>query len=93
LVACVVLFDIDGTLISSSDLEDGERRRYLITIRDVLGRTPSVVPSRFAGMVDPQICTILLSEMGLDDESVKLFLPKVLRRMGEIYRDIRRDQS
>jgi phosphoglycolate phosphatase len=88
LVACVVLFDIDGTLISSSDLEDGERRRYLITIRDVLGRTPSVVPSRFAGMVDPQICTILLSEMGLDDESVKLFLPKVLRRMGEIYRDM-----
>jgi phosphoglycolate phosphatase len=86
LIAHVVLFDIDGTLISSSGPEDGERRRYLITIRDVVGREPSVIPSRFAGMVDPQICRILLTETGLDDKRVEYFLPKVLTRMGEIYR-------
>jgi phosphoglycolate phosphatase len=86
LIAHVVLFDIDGTLMSSSAAEEDERRRYLITIRDVVGREPSVIPSRFAGMVDPQICKILLTETGLDDERVEYFLPKVLTRMGEIYR-------
>jgi phosphoglycolate phosphatase len=88
LTAHAVLFDIDGTLMSSSAAEEDERRRYLITIRDVVGREPSVIPSRFAGMVDPQICKILLTETGLDDESVEYFLPKVLTRMGEIYRDM-----
>jgi phosphoglycolate phosphatase-like HAD superfamily hydrolase len=39
-------------------------------------------------MVDPQICKILLAETGLDDEKVEYFLPKVLTRMGEIYRDM-----
>ena len=84
----VVLFDIDGTLMSSSAGEVDEGRRYLTTIRDVVGREPCVVPSRFAGMVDPQICKILLTETGLDEERVEHFLPMVLRRMGEVYRDM-----
>jgi phosphoglycolate phosphatase-like HAD superfamily hydrolase len=88
LTAHIVLFDIDGTLISSSAAEEDERQRYLKTIHDVVGMEPSVIPSRFAGMVDPQICKILLAETGLDDEKVEYFLPKVLTRMGEIYRDM-----
>ncbi len=84
----MILFDIDGTLISSLACEENERQRYLITIRNVVGREPSVIPSRFAGMVDPQICKILLTETGLDEETVEYFLPKVLTRMGEIYRDM-----
>jgi len=88
LITHVVLFDIDGTLISSSadDLED--KPRYLKTIHDVVGTEPLVNPSRFAGMVDPQICKILLAETGLDDDKVEYFLPKVLTRMGEVYRSI-----
>jgi phosphoglycolate phosphatase-like HAD superfamily hydrolase len=88
LITHIVLFDIDGTLISSSaaDLED--KPRYLKTIHDVVGTEPLVNPSRFAGMVDPQICKILLAETGLDDEKIEYFLPKVLTRMGEIYRSI-----
>lgn len=88
MIAHIVLFDVDGTLISSSAAEEDERRRYLETIHDVVGMEPSVIPSRFAGMVDPQICKILLAETGLDDEKVECFLPKVLTRMGEIYRDM-----
>jgi phosphoglycolate phosphatase len=88
LPAHVVLFDIDGTLVSSSAAEEGEGRRYLMTLRDVVGIEPLVISSRFAGMVDPQICRILLSEIGLDDERVGYFLPKVLKRMGEIYREM-----
>jgi len=56
------------------------------TIRHVIGREPCVVPSRFAGMVDPQICKIMLAELGLSDDKVDRFLPKVLGRMGEVYR-------
>jgi phosphoglycolate phosphatase-like HAD superfamily hydrolase len=88
LIAHVVLFDIDGTLISSSAAEEDERRRYVKTIHDVVGMEPSVIPSRFAGMVDPQICKILLAETGLDGEKIEYFLPKVLTVMGEIYRDM-----
>jgi phosphoglycolate phosphatase len=84
----VVLFDIDGTLISRSAAEADERQRYLKTIRGVVGMEPTVLPSRFAGMVDPQICKILLAETGLDDEKVEYFLPKALKRMGEVYRDM-----
>ena len=81
----VVLFDVDGTLLSNQVTEEGERNRYVEIIRDVVGKTPSVVPSRFAGMVDPQICKILLTEVGLSNERVDYFLPKVLSRMAEIY--------
>jgi len=88
LIAHIVLFDIDGTLISSSAAEETLSKCYLKTIRDVVGTEPSVIPSRFAGMVDPQICKILLTETGLDDEKVEYFLPQVLARMGEIYRDM-----
>jgi phosphoglycolate phosphatase-like HAD superfamily hydrolase len=81
----VVLLDIDGTLLSTPVTEEGEGRRYVETIRDVVGKEPYVVPSRFAGMVDPQICKILLSEVGLSEDEVGYFLPKVLRRMAEVY--------
>jgi len=84
----VILFDIDGTILSTSATEESERRRYVDTIRDVVGVEPSVAPWRFAGMVDPQICKILLTELGLSDNEVKTFLPKVLARMGEVYRDM-----
>jgi phosphoglycolate phosphatase-like HAD superfamily hydrolase len=86
----VVLFDIDGTLLSTPATEESERRRYVDTIREVVGRDPYVVPSRFAGLVDPQICKILLTELGLSDDEVDNFLPKVLKRMGEVYRKMRK---
>jgi phosphoglycolate phosphatase len=88
LIAHVVLFDVDGTLISNSAAIGDERRRFLKSIHAIVGLEPSVAPSRFAGMVDPQICKILLAETGLDDEKVEYFLPKVLTRMGEIYREM-----
>ena len=86
MISHVVLFDVDGTLISNAKSIGDERNRFLASIYSVVGSEPSVVPSNFAGMVDPQICKILLTETGLDDEKVEYFLPKVLTRMGEIYR-------
>lgn len=80
----MVLFDIDGTLMSSSD--DEEKRRYESAARDLAGKAPSMVVSRFRGMVDPQICKILLAEIGLSKKKVECFLPVMLVRMGEVYR-------
>lgn len=85
-VTYVILFDIDGTLLSSAGTESDERRRYVDTLRDVVGKEPVVESARFAGMVDPQICRILLQEVGLQNDQVDYFLPKVLLQMGEIYR-------
>lgn len=86
MITFVVLFDIDGTLVSSVVAEDDERRRYSDAIRDVVGQTPNVAPGRFAGMVDPQICQILLAELGLTNGEIDYFVPKVLSRMSELYR-------
>ena len=86
----VVLFDIDGTLVSSEVSENGERQRYVDTIREIVGREPDVVPARFAGMVDPQICRILLTEVGLSEEKIRIFLPKVITRMSEVYLEMKK---
>jgi phosphoglycolate phosphatase len=88
LISHVVLFDVDGTLISSAKSMGDERNRFLASIYAVVGSEPSVVPSSFAGMVDPQICKILLAESGLDEEKVALLLPRVLARMREIYHEM-----
>ena len=84
----VVLFDIDGTLISSEISELDERRRYVDAIHDVTGKVPLINPSRFAGMVDPQICRTILAETGIDEKSIESCMPKVLSRMSQVYQKI-----
>ncbi len=81
----VILFDIDGTLVSSSSIEDGERRRYSNAICELVGKEINIIPARFAGMVDPEICMILLSEAGLSKAEAELLLPEMYSRMSEIY--------
>lgn len=83
--AHVILFDIDGTLVSSQRSERDEQRRYVDAIREVTGRIPLVNPSRFAGMVDPQICRILLAEAGISEREREIYLPQVLSRMTVDY--------
>ena len=91
----MILFDIDGTLLSIKKIEYDETQRYIRAIRDVTGRevNVNVKPTRFAGMVDPQICNILLTELGLDEKARKDLLPNVLLRMGEVYRKMEKKGS
>jgi len=86
----VVLFDIDGTLLSSRMAEYDEGQRYIRAIRDITGKYVSVTPSRFAGMVDPQICRMILSENGISEKMQENLLPKVIVRMGEIYKAMKK---
>ena len=84
----VILFDIDGTLISSHMSELDESKRYTDAFREVTGLEVTVDPSRFAGMVDPQICKIILAENGFSSALVASYLPRVLAKMAEAYRDM-----
>jgi phosphoglycolate phosphatase len=81
----VILFDIDGTLVSSQKSELEESRRYADAIEAVTGKRVSVNPSRFAGMVDPQICKIILEEAGFDEHSIANYVPKIITRMAQAY--------
>ena len=85
MITFVVLFDIDGTLLSSAVAQD-VLQCYSDAIRDVVGQAPNVAPRQFAGMVDPQICQILLTELGLTSEKIDYFIPKVFSRVSELYR-------
>jgi len=81
----VVLFDIDGTLVLKRSTEANERERFRRAISDVVGRSPPTEPWRYDGMVDPEICRLLLIEVGLSPESAARHLQAVLGRMAEIY--------
>ena len=89
----MILFDVDGTLISDRSQEDDDRlsrRRFQNAICDVTGKEPRVTPWRFAGMVDPQICRMLLAELGLNEQTIEDFLPKVIERMESLYRPMKK---
>ncbi len=81
----VILFDIDGTLVSKESTETNERERFRRAVYDVLGRSPSIEPWRYDGMVDPEICRRLLIEVGLSSDEAAECLQEVIARAGEIY--------
>jgi len=81
----VILFDIDGTLVMKRSTEANERERFRRAVSDVVGKTPPTEPWRYDGMVDPEICRLLLIEVVLRPHEVSLFLGKVIARVEEIY--------
>jgi phosphoglycolate phosphatase-like HAD superfamily hydrolase len=42
-------------------------------------------------MVDPQICKIILAELGLNDDEISKFLPRVLVMMREVYPKLKKE--
>ncbi len=81
----IVLFDIDGTLVSKHSTEPQERERFRRGVLDVIGKSPPIEPWRYDGMVDPEICRRLLMEVGLSANAAAARLEEVVRRVGEIY--------
>jgi len=81
----VVLFDIDGTLVKKRSTEANERERFRRAVSDVVGKTPATEPWRYDGMVDPEICRLLLIELGLRPHEVSQHLDKVIARVEDIY--------
>jgi phosphoglycolate phosphatase-like HAD superfamily hydrolase len=81
----VLLFDIDGTLVLKQSTEANELERFRRAIVDEVERSPPTQPWGYDGMVDPQICRLLLSDVGLSESAADKHLRRVIERIGQIY--------
>lgn len=68
----LLLFDIDGTLIST---EGAARRAFTRALTDVYGTTGPIENHPFGGKTDPQIARELLSAAGLSHDEISAGLP------------------
>jgi phosphoglycolate phosphatase len=74
----LVLFDIDGTLITD---RGAAREAYDTAIREVYGYSGDLHRYDFSGRTDPQITHMVLGAAGLSDDEIDACLP----RLWEIY--------
>jgi phosphoglycolate phosphatase-like HAD superfamily hydrolase len=70
----LLLFDIDGTLLST---EGAARRAFQRAMLDVYETTGPIDSHSFGGKTDPQIARELLSAAGLPDRSIDAGLPEL----------------
>lgn len=79
----LVLFDIDGTLLTT---DGAPRRAFHRAMLEVYGTAGPINAHRFDGKTDPQIARELLTRAGLPDEAVDNGLPALwssyLRELG-----------
>lgn len=68
----LVLFDIDGTLLSA---EGAPRRAFHRAMMEVYGTAGPIATHRFDGKTDPQIARELLKASGLPDAAIDNGLP------------------
>jgi phosphoglycolate phosphatase-like HAD superfamily hydrolase len=71
----LLLFDIDGTLLST---EGAARRAFHRALIDVYGTAGPIDTHSFGGKTDPQIARELLREGGMSDERIDADLPGFL---------------
>ncbi len=75
--AAAVLWDIDGTLLTSGGVA---ARAFLDAVEQVTGRPPVPDGIEFGGRIDPEIATLLLASIDHDAEHV----PAVLARLHDL---------
>ncbi len=75
----LLLFDIDGTLVSGGPAKDAFR----VALTDAFGTTGPIELHPFAGKTDPQIARELLVLAGLSDADVDRGLPALYARYLE----------
>jgi len=63
----LVLFDIDGTLITDGG---AARHAYRAALEQVYGYDGDLARYDFSGRTDPQITTMVLRDFGLDDDTI-----------------------
>jgi phosphoglycolate phosphatase-like HAD superfamily hydrolase len=81
----MILFDIDGTLVLKQSTDANERERFRRAIVEEVGISPPTEPWRYDGMVDPQICRLLLIDIGLSENAAAEHLQRVIERVGQTY--------
>jgi phosphoglycolate phosphatase-like HAD superfamily hydrolase len=84
----LVLFDIDGTLLST---EGAAARAFLDALDEVFGTAGPVGEVSFAGKTDPRIAHDLMSLAGLDRDEIERGLPELWKRyIGNLDRELLR---
>jgi phosphoglycolate phosphatase-like HAD superfamily hydrolase len=73
----LILFDIDGTLLSTNG---AARRAFERALLDIYGTTGPIESHPFDGKTDPQIARELLSAAGLTDADIDARLPALYER-------------
>ena len=82
----LLLFDIDGTLLST---EGAARRAFHRALLDVYGTAGPIDAHSFGGKTDPQIARELLRAAGWGDQEIDARLPTFWRTyLGELEREI-----
>lgn len=70
----LVLFDIDGTLITDSG---AARRSYALALRETYGFEGDLTRYDFSGRTDPQITSMVLHDAGFTDEQIAARAPQL----------------
>jgi phosphoglycolate phosphatase-like HAD superfamily hydrolase len=93
-VRSVILWDIDGTLISAGPVT---RRSFDLAIASALGREPREHGVSFGGKTDPQIALEILGALAVSGDDARGRLPAVLealeREMEVAVDELRRESS
>ncbi len=83
----LVLFDIDGTLLST---EGAAARAFLAGLEEVFGTAGPVGEVSFAGKTDPRIAHELMSRAGLGHDEIERGLPLLWERyIANLDRELR----
>jgi phosphoglycolate phosphatase-like HAD superfamily hydrolase len=72
----VVLFDIDGTLLTT---DGGAREAFARALSEAAGRPVGTDGYSFSGRTDPQIARDLLTASGVEGEALQAGVPEVIR--------------
>lgn len=80
----LVLFDIDGTLLSAAGAGRHAIRQALL---EAVGPVPAVETWSFAGKTDPQLTRELLEEHGVPADEIPALVTTVLARYLELLED------
>src|SRR6266498_139035 len=87
----LILWDIDGTLISSGSIT---RRAFDLAVASAVGREPGEHGVSFGGKTDPQIALEILTALAVSAEDARGQLPAVMqaleREMGAAGAKLRR---
>jgi len=70
----LVLFDIDGTLITDGG---AARHAYRSALEQVYGYDGDLTRYDFSGRTDPQITSMVLRDFGLDDDTIASRMPQL----------------
>src|SRR6266540_5793228 len=88
----LILWDIDGTLISSGSIT---RRAFDLAVASAVGREPGEHGVSFGGKTDPQIALEILTALAVSAEDARGQLPAVMqaleREMGAAGAKLRRE--